>query len=283
MEKQVTDTARLVWYNGSIMPETDVELSMLNRAFCYGDSLFETIIAIQSRIPHWLRHWERLSGGMAALGYASPKGFAWSPDTVLEQIHSLIQAQGTAAKHSRIKMQVWREQGGKYTPLSQQFHCLITAQPTKLSPPRSLTAGISKQVHLQATPWSAFKTGNALPYIQAGRERIAKGWDEIILLNARKQVAEAGASNLFWIKNSIIYTPCSTTGCLEGVSRAFIVEFFKKNAKMLSIGAFNLSDLLQADHIFTSNVAGLHHITKLHHQSFEPWEELDHLGSALYA
>ena len=270
-------------YNGEVRSQKSFHLTPDNRAFCYGDSLFETIIAPQGNIPLWTYHWDRVNRGMEALGYEHPPHDSWQSEQLKSEIVGLLAQNGLLHQTARVKIQVWRDAGGKYTPTQRGFHYLIATQATAIREPKLLNAGVSETVRLHYTPWSAFKTGSALPYIQAGRERQAKGWDEIILLNEAGEVAEAGASNLFWIKNSTIYSPSITTGCLAGVTRAALLDLFQKNAKKLSIGRFPLSELQEAEHIFAVNVAGANHLCRVGGREFEPWEPLHGCWKQLYA
>ena len=61
-------------YNSDVLPESDFQLSVNDRAFQYGDGLFETIRYSTGQIWFWSDHFARLSAGMAAMQLTQPRG-----------------------------------------------------------------------------------------------------------------------------------------------------------------------------------------------------------------
>ncbi len=268
--------------DGQLMQGHNLPFSPYNRAFEYGDSLFETIIAKGGKPLHWDFHWERLEAGCKLMGYTqSLASHRWDRDSLLAQVQALLKKQGLFNSWARLKIRVWREEGGKYTPSSNSFHCLVIVSPFVPQKPKELKVGVSEKVRLSFSPWSVYKTGSALQYIIAAQERASKGWDEIILLGQNGEVAECGASNIFWHKEGRWYTPSLSTGCLGGVKRRAIIEYFQKKGENLSTGEFQLSELLDSSHIFTANVAGMQHICHIQDQYFTPWVGLGDLMDEL--
>jgi len=79
---------------------------------------------------------------------------------------------------------------------------------------------------------SAFKTLNALPYVLAGNYRKQLGVDEVILLDTHGHLAECVASNLFWLKDGMLYTPSLNTGCIGGIIRQ---QFFRSGYPLTEV------------------------------------------------
>jgi 4-amino-4-deoxychorismate lyase len=78
-----------------------------------------------------------------------------------------------------------------------------------------------------------------------------KGYDEALFLNTEDCVSEGSISNIFYIKNNIIYTPSVSCGLLEGVVRNFLIHNIKKYK--ICETKFNLDNLLSADGVFLTN------------------------------
>src|SRR5258708_23192108 len=74
------------------------------------------------------------------------------------------------------------------------------------------------------SPLAGVKTISWLPNVWAVAEAQKEGFDEVVLLNERGEVAECTAANIFAVKNGKIYTPPLNSGCLEGVTRGILSE-----------------------------------------------------------
>jgi len=51
-----------------------------------------------------------------------------------------------------------------------------------------------------------------------------QGFDEVVLLNERGEVAECTSANIFVVKGDQVSTPPLSSGCLPGVTRALLLE-----------------------------------------------------------
>ena len=104
---------------------------------------------------------------------------------------------------------------------------------------------------------SMLKTTNSLLYILAGLEKKERNLEDIILLDTDGNVAEGSMSNLFWEKDTIIYTPSIGCGCIAGVKRASIIQNLKAKNIELKIGKYTLDELKESDGAILTNVAGI--------------------------
>ena len=239
-------------YNSDILTDDAFRLPATDRAFQYGDGLFETIRYENDRIWFWPDHLARLTAGMAALHLNPPPGF--DEITLEQQLRQLLSANGLLGQPARIKFQVWRQPGGLYTPDSQYINYLITAKPGLAFQFNEHTKiGIYNSFRLAFSPISAFKTLNSLPYVLAGLYKQQHGLHDVILLSTDGYLAECVASNLFWFQNDILHTPSLLTGCINGIARRQLLRLFP-NAQA---GLFLPDVLDNADVVFTANVMGI--------------------------
>ncbi|RIV25187.1 aminotransferase IV [Fibrisoma montanum] len=238
-------------YNSDIINQQTFQLLPDNRAFLYGDGLFETIRYESGRLWFWADHLDRLTKGMAALQLSEP---AAGLEQLSEQTLDLIRRNGLSMQAARVKIQVWRRPGGLYTPTSNEVDWLITAQPGQ---PFMLTAkpriGIYEDVRLSESVISAFKTLNALPYVLAGLHRQAHKLDDVVLLSTDGSVAECVASNLFWFRNGTLFTPSLHTGCVNGIARRQLLRAWPDTQE----GLFPPSLAESADVLFAANAIGI--------------------------
>ncbi|WP_332368238.1 aminotransferase class IV [Spirosoma telluris] len=205
-------------YNSDILSENEFCLSANDRAFQYGDGLFETIRYENGQVWYWPDHFARLTAGMAALQINQPDGF--NAETVYQRIQHLLSANTLTNQTARIKIQVWRQSGGLYTPSTNKAHVLISARAGQgFSLTEKSRTGIYDAFRLMQSPISAFKTLNALPYVMAGLYKQQYAFDDVILLDTTGNLAECLASNLFWYGNQTLFTPSLRTGCIGGIVR----------------------------------------------------------------
>ncbi len=207
------------------MPLSTPSLFPSNRAFRYGDGLFESIRMFDGQLPFLDYHYERLYKGMHFLGYNIPKYF--NPLFFQNEIKKLVQNE----PNCRIRLTVFRSDGGLYTPADNAPVFIIEA--TALTENRftvnteGLKIGWYKKTKLPLTPLSALKTCNALPYILAAQYCKKNQWDDCLMLNTEDRIAESYKANVFFIQGSKIFTPAADEGCIEGVMRRVVIELLK--------------------------------------------------------
>lgn len=80
-----------------------------------------------------------------------------------------------------------------------------------------------------------------------------KGFDEVIFLNTENYIAEGAVSNIFFIKNDIIYTPSIECGILPGIIRGFLVDNIENIGYKIVKGRFTKDELLNCDGAFITN------------------------------
>lgn len=239
-------------YNSDILTEDDCQLPINDRAFQYGDGLFETIRYEKNHLWFWSDHMDRLFSGMSAFRFQVPSTV--NELILQEQVHQLLSLNKLTNQPVRIKIQVWRQPGGLYTPATQAINYLITVragQPFQVTNQTKL--GIYDAFRLYTSPVSAYKTLNALPYIFAGLFRQEHGFADVALLSTEGYLTECVASNLFWFQNDTLYTPSLQTGCINGIARRQLLHHFP----VVQEGLFLPAALSNADLVFAANVMGV--------------------------
>ncbi|MGV3561347.1 aminotransferase class IV [Larkinella arboricola] len=268
--------------NGDILREEAVWLLPSNRAFQYGDGLFETIRYEPHEVRFWPDHYDRLTRGMAALSLHAPPRF--DRDLLLSQINDLLKSNQLLDQPSRIKLQVWRQPGGLYTPTSFQTHYLITA---RSGPAFALTekasVGFFDAFRLSPSPVSAYKTLSALPYVLAGIDKQQQQADDMILLDTHGNLAECIASNLFWLLGNQFFTPSLDSGCIDGILRRQLLRRAPQHGFTVHEGLFKPDALDRADAVFCTNIAGIQWIRQIGNTVFDekPVDRISPLFAAL--
>ena len=97
------------------------------------------------------------------------------------------------------------------------------------------------------------KSTSWLPNVWAVAEAQQEGFDEVVLLNERGEIAECTAANIFAVKNGKVYTPPLNSGCLEGVTRGILFEIAPETGVGVIQQALRPEDLYSADEVFISS------------------------------
>lgn len=243
-------------YNSDIIPQENLALTAGNRAFLYGDGLFETMRYEQGRIWFLPDHVDRLSRGLQALKLQTQADFA--TQVLSQHIHTLLNLNGLIDQPARIKLQVWRQPGGLYSPATNESAYLLTVVPGR---PFTVTErkqlGLYTAFRLSSSPISAFKTLNALPYVLAGLYKQEHQMDDVMLLDMGGHLAECNASSLFWLQGHTLYTPSLTTGCIDGIVRRQVIYRANSYGFLVKEGLFTADILMEADLVFCCNAAGI--------------------------
>ncbi len=225
-----------------------------NRAFLYGDGVFETILYTGGRLPLLAYHHERLLKSLALLRIA--------PGNLADQdyfVHQLL-TDLPSAHDQRIRITVYREATGQYRPDETGSAAWSVLHAPVLSPARMLTlkAGLAEGVRLPVQqPYTALKSCSALPYVLAGLEAGSAGLDTIILLNTAGRPAELLVHNLFLLLDGTWYTPPLTEGPVAGVMRAFLLDRSDTWSRPVAEKILTLDDLASAEACIGSNAVRL--------------------------
>ncbi len=81
-----------------------------------------------------------------------------------------------------------------------------------------------------------------------------QGFDEVVLLNERGEVAECTSANIFVAQGGQVYTPPISSGCLPGVTRAVLIEEVRPSSGLrVKEKTLLLNDLESADEVFITS------------------------------
>ncbi|WP_420387316.1 aminotransferase class IV [Roseivirga sp.] len=248
-------------FNSRVIDTSKPLILTSNRAFCYGDGLFETIVTGPDRIDLVRLHLDRLARGCKVLQMDFPKDLT---EDSLHQFIDQLKKENKLEGCIRTKLVVWRNEGGLYSPLenSSSFYveCKATDKPIIR---HEESIGISSSSHTLLSPISFAKTTNALTYVLAGIEKKEQELDDIILTSSGGFLSETHIGNLFWLKNGQLFTPSLSTGCIEGIMRNYLKNGFQNQGVQVSEVESGPEVLQEAELIFSTNASGVNFFKKL--------------------
>ncbi|OGX81052.1 aminotransferase class IV [Hymenobacter coccineus] len=258
-------------HNGQLVATDSFALPLPNRGLAFGDGFFETLVFTENHLHYAADHLARMQQAAAALYLTLPDALA-TPEALAATLGALAAAKSLPA--ARLRLQLWRGGGGRYTPPTGAAEWLATAESFAPDESPIAQAGFAQETHSLFSPLSFCKGPQAWLYVRAAHERQQRGLDEIILCDTAGHVAEAGAAAIFWLKDGALFTPALASGCVAGVRRAQVLRAAQAQGLACREGIFAKEELLAADAVFTANVAAVRVVHKIQTTKFTSPDEL---------
>ena len=255
----------MVNINGTIVESSNANLSIHNRGLTYGDSIFETL-KVNNKPLFWESHYFRLMSSMRIMRMNIPMSF--TPEFLENEIMTLIRLLNIKSRSYRVKIHVYRKDGGLYTPKSSKIEYMISA--TNLEhdlyyiDDREYEIELFKDYLIAPNLLSTLKTNNKALNVIGSIFAKENNYQNCLLLNTNKNIIEALNGNIFLVRDKIIKTPPLSDGCLKGVLRDEIIKIIEKSEDYdLNESSISPFELQKADEIFITNVIqGINSVTK---------------------
>jgi branched-subunit amino acid aminotransferase/4-amino-4-deoxychorismate lyase len=266
-----------ILYNGKLAIPEEVKLNLNNRAFRYGDGLFETMRMFEGKMPFLELHLERLQTGIDMLQLDLPianHGIEYWQYEIRRIVKYYHQKYPKQAKNYRMRLTVFRNDGGYYTPSTNGASYILEVERLKTSMfdwnEKGLTIDIFRKVNLDKGRLNNLKTANGLPYVLASLFKKDKGVDDVLLLNNKERIVESTHSNVFFIKNNTLITPALGEGCTAGTTRKIILGIGKELGLKVKTTKCEINILKNVDEVFLSNaIRGIQWVRKFKKKRYE--------------
>ncbi len=219
---------------------------MMERAFLYGDLLFETIRVYDEKICFIDKHYQRLKRSAELLQF-DLKAFS---QQIFEQE---IQSSLGGIKNARVRFVMYRNSKGYYTPNTNDVKWEVEILPLDVNEKVCKNLGVFNEYKKPCNQLSNIKSGNALVYVMAGLYAKNNKFDDCIILNEHGRIAEVISSNLFLVKGNKLITPPLTEGCVDGVMRKVLIESATEKGIYVEELPLTTNELLQAHEVFLTN------------------------------
>ncbi|MGH1461739.1 MAG: aminodeoxychorismate lyase [Neptuniibacter sp.] len=232
-----------VWVNGVQQDQ----VSVTDRAFTYGDGLFETIRVSASHPELLENHLTRLKEGLKRLKFAEDTNAL-----ILEDIQSI-----KFAGDQILKVIVSRGEGarGYALPMNQAATRVILLS-DRTNYAEQPSEGVSVRIcqyQMAINPVLAgLKHLNRLEQVLARSEWQGE-FAEGVVTDRDGFVVEGTMSNLFWVNDGVIYTPKLDRCGVQGVMRNFVIQQLMNQGDRVQEGYYPVNALIDADEIFLTN------------------------------
>lgn len=261
----------MINFNGKI---TDSSLNQLynNRAFLFGDAVFETLKVLDNKILFFEDHYFRLMSSMRILRMEIPMNFTM--EFLEKQVLSLVTQQDKAPSY-RIRITVYRDAEGFYLPKTNDVGYIINALPLQSAlytiVDQPYEVDLYKDFYVTKQLLSSVKSTNRAINITGSVFANENGLQNCLLVNDSKNVIEALNGNLFMLIDKKLITPPVSEGCIGGILRKQILAIAKKTEGIEVVEApISPFELQKADELFITNIiTGIQPITKYRKKEFK--------------
>jgi branched-chain amino acid aminotransferase len=241
-----------VMIDGTLVAPERAVVSVFDRGFLYGDSVFESLRTYRGRPFDLDLHLARLARSAARVLIPLPIGLALLEREVLQA----IDAHPSAERYVRVTLTrgVGRSLGLDPeladTPLR-----VIAVTDLKLPPAALYERGIRAITYRierasDTVGVADAKIGNYLLAILAMRAARAAGAEEALLESANGELLEGTTSNLFAVFGGKLCTPPESCALLPGITRAHILELARRAGIPVELRVIPKAELAGADEVF---------------------------------
>ncbi|GJL78221.1 MAG: branched chain amino acid aminotransferase [Nitrospinaceae bacterium] len=245
---------RIVFLNGLFMAQSSATVSVLDRGFCYGDGLFETMRCYGNRVFCLDEHLERLYQSLDLIYLDVPM----TREEMRSALYETIKR--NQVPDSMVRLTISRGEQ------STGFHIDPETSPTFVIVVRELeplpAEWYEKGIDISLFPETANRIGglarqikscNFLTYIIVREMAHSKKSVEGILLDDNNRVTEGTTSNVFMVKDGVLKTPDLNPHILPGITRQVVLKVAEKNGIPVSLNTIHAEDIYHADEVFVTN------------------------------
>jgi branched-chain amino acid aminotransferase len=242
-------------------------ISVFDRGFLFGDSVFETLATFGGRLHAVGEHLDRLERSAGRIGLPLP------PRPVIEKaVRDTLAAAGNADARVRAIVTRGAASGDLDPGPADAPELVVIVEPRRGPAPEAYETGVPVEIvsvvrNAPGATDPAVKSGNYLNNVLALGEarRRRAGAHEAILLNAAGSVAEGATSNVFCVAGGEVRTPALSVGILDGVTRGKVLALCRAHGlPHAEVPFMAAGELRGADECFiTSAVRGVLPVTSI--------------------
>lgn len=239
---------RHVLHNDQIQLATDLSLAPGQVGLLAGWGVFTTLRVASGVLFAWERHWARISRDAAAFHVPLPQ----DPERVRRKLCELVEANGIL--NCTLRLVIVRNGGGMWAgPSTGCSSDVIALTADSKDWGDSVKLSYVPQARHAACEFAGTKIlswAMNLTWLEKAQER---GFDEVILLNERGEVAECTSANIFVANRGEVWTPPLSSGCLPGITREVILGEVHLPGIQLVEHTVTPADLESADEVFITS------------------------------
>ena len=266
-------------YNDRIYPADEALLRPGQLGLLAGWGVFTTLRIYRGVPFEFKRHWKRMLRDAEKINVPMP----FERDAVRALLLELIER--NESYEATMRVCVVRSAGGVWEgPGSGNRADLLAFSIPVKSFKERVSLDVREQGRHAASPFAGTKTLSWSHNLTMAEEAAKAGFDEVILLNERGEVAECTSANIFAVRDGVTLTPPIASGPLPGVTRAVMLEELKLADAPVREAVLTVEDLLDAEEVFiTSSTRELIAVERIQERALaaKAWPVMERLRAGL--
>ena len=248
------NASSIVYLNGQFVPLEEARVSILDRGFCYGDGLFETLRAYGGKVFRLGLHLERLEQSARGIYLELPE----SRESLTSIIYETLNKNDLTDAVIRLTVTRGESFPGLAIDESSKPTLVVHVRPFKPVPEAWYREGIKIALLPRSAPKifgveRQIKSLNYLSPIMSLKQARDQGAVEAVLLDDSGRVCDGTTSNIFIVRQGVLRTPAINEYVLAGITRKVILEISRELEIASEEKELNREEVYQADEVFITN------------------------------
>ncbi|KAA3635417.1 MAG: branched-chain amino acid transaminase [Armatimonadetes bacterium] len=255
------EATEYIWMDGALVPWNEAQVHVLSHGLHYGTGAFEGIRAYDAvdgtAVFRLTDHMKRLARSCKALDIP----FEYTVEDLVEASKELLRVNKLRSGYIR-PVTFFGTGSMGLNPAGATVHMVIAAWEwgTYLG-----DEGVANGIRVAVSSWrrigqnafmpNAKGTGGYMNSVLAKTAALRAGYDEALLLNADGLLAEGSGENLFVVREGTLYTPPTSAGVLDGITRNSVTQLLEEDGYTIKESALTRTDLYYADEVFLTGTA----------------------------
>jgi D-alanine transaminase len=254
-----------VYFNGQYLPPSQVAISPFDRGYLYADGVYEVIPVFKGRPFGLHEHLQRLDTSLESTNISKPQ---LSLDEII--MHLIQLNREHQGDDISVYIQVTRGATNKrdqIIPSKLQPQILAFTQELDLAAINTMHRGIKATI-MPDIRWGRCDIKSVSLLANVMLKQQADSQEALLVKDGH--LTESTSSNVFIVKNNIIYTPALSHKILAGITRAAVIKLAKHNNIPLVEEEISQQRLLDADEIWlTSSTKDIAPVIRLNDQPID--------------
>ncbi len=246
----------LININGDLLPREDAKISVFDSAVQGGDAVWEGMRIYNGKVFMLEEHLDRLVKSAKAMAFVQIP----SKEEVREEVFKTLKANDMYDEsHIRLTLTRGKKVTSGMSPHFNQYGPTLIVLAEWKKPVydnggiRLITSSIRRNSPQCVD--SKIHHNNLINNILAKIEANLAGVEDAVMLDVEGFVSETNATNIFFVRNSSIYTPFADS-CLPGITRANVIRLANENSISIDEKRLSISEMYTSDEVFVTGSMG---------------------------